>query len=146
MSLTPKTVRKSNKRTAVSTDRARATFIEVLRQSCNVSAAARAAGVDRKTPYNWRDADPAFAEAWKQAEDEAVDGLEQAAWDRAVDGSDRMMEILLKGHRPEKYAKTVIAGDRDNPLTHQHRLDLTDAPDDVLRYLADKTLPGADNR
>lgn len=131
---------------SVRTDRARAMFLDTLRASCNVSAACRAAGIGRASAYQWRDSDAEFARDWKDAEDEAVDGLEQAAWDRAVDGSDRMMEILLKGHRPEKYAKTVIAGDRDNPLTHQHRLDLTDAPDDVLRYLADKTLPGADNR
>ncbi len=52
-----------------------------------------------------------------------------------------MMEILLKGHRPEKYAKTVIAGDRENPLTHEHRVDLSGAPEEVIRYLAGQKLP-----
>ena len=93
--------------TAIATDRARETFLAVLRESCNVSAAARAAQVDRRTPYSWRDADPEFAELWTQAEEEAVDTLEQVAWDRATSTSDRMLEILLKGHRPQKYKDRV---------------------------------------
>ena len=88
------------------TDRARELFLDTLRLSCNVSASARAAGIGRATAYQWRDADPDFAEAWKEAESEAVDSLEQVAWDRATDGqSDRMLEILLKGHRPERYVE-----------------------------------------
>jgi hypothetical protein len=126
----------------VRTDRARERFLETLRLSCNVSAAARAAGIGRATAYQWRESDPEFAAQWKDAEDEAVDNLEQVAWERATDGgSDRMMEILLKGHRPEKYAKTVIAGDRENPLTHEHRVDLSGAPEEVIRYLAGQKLP-----
>lgn len=123
----------------VRTDRARALFIETLRKSCNVSASCRAAGIGRATAYQWKRSEPAFADEWKDAEDDAVDALEQAAWDRAVDGSDRMMEILLKGHRPEKYAKTVISGDPSAPI--HHKVSLADAPSDVLAYMAAKSLP-----
>lgn len=35
--------------------------------------------------------------------------------------------------------KTIIAGDREAPITHEHRVDLTGAPDDVLRYMAGQT-------
>lgn len=87
------------------TDRARATFLEELRKTCNVSHSARLAGVGRRTVYNWREADAQFAAAWDDAEEEAVDALELAARERAIDGSDRMMEILLKAHRPEKYVE-----------------------------------------
>lgn len=38
--------------------------------------------------------------------------------------------------------KTVIAGDKDAPLTHEHKVNLADAPDEVLRYLAGQALPG----
>lgn len=104
------------------TDRARTRFIEVLRESCNVSEAARAAGIGRRTAYEWREKDRAFADDWEDAEEEAADKLEREAWRRAVDGvdkpvihqgvitdtykeySDKMLEILLKGHRPEKFA------------------------------------------
>ncbi|MBU0781005.1 MAG: hypothetical protein KKC72_13305 [Alphaproteobacteria bacterium] len=85
------------------TDRARETFLATLRETCNVSAAARAAKIGRSTAYDWRDADEAFAAAWDDAEEEAVDALEMRARERALDNSDRMMEILLKAHRPDKY-------------------------------------------
>jgi len=103
-------------------DRARTRFIAVLRESCNVSEAARSAGIGRRTAYEWRDADPKFSGEWDEAEQEAIDKLEREAWRRAVEGvdkpvvhqgaitatykeySDKMLEILLKGHRPEKYA------------------------------------------
>ncbi len=102
-------------------DRARERFINVLRETCNVSEAARSAGIGRRTAYEWRDKDPAFAADWEDAEEEAADKLEREAWRRAVEGidkpvvhqgvitatykeySDKMLEILLKGHRPEKF-------------------------------------------
>jgi hypothetical protein len=105
------------------TDRARASFLVVLRETCNVSEAARAAGIGRRTAYEWREKDAKFAEGWDDAEEEAADKLEREAWRRAVEGidkpvvhqgvitatykeySDRMLEILLKGHRPEKYVE-----------------------------------------
>jgi hypothetical protein len=101
------------------TNRARERFIDELRASCNVSAAARAAGIPRRTAYNWRASDPAFAEAWEDAEEEAADDLEQVARDRAKAGSERMLEILLKAHRPEKFVERVrseLSGPGGSPL------------------------------
>jgi hypothetical protein len=90
-----------------------------------VSEACRAAGIGRTTAYEWRDTDPVFAAAWKDAEEDAADKLEREAWRRGVEGtdkpityqgeitgtykeySDRMLEILLKGHRPEKFKDKV---------------------------------------
>lgn len=97
------------KRSANGTDRARETFLEVLRDRCNVSEACRAANIPRRTAYNWRAEDGEFAEAWADAADEAADVLEGVAWDRATNGqSDRMLELLLKAHRPEKYKDRVV--------------------------------------
>lgn len=88
------------------TDRARDRFLKTLAEQCNVSASCRSAGIGRATAYQWRDDDPDFALAWKDAEDDAADRLEQIAWERADAGkSDRMLEILLKGHKPEKYTE-----------------------------------------
>lgn len=85
---------------------AQARFLDILRVSCNTTEACKVAGVARRTVYDWREADPEFAAAWKHAEDEAADSLEQVAWKRATEGgSDRLMEILLKGHRPERYVE-----------------------------------------
>jgi len=110
---------------SVRTDRARETFIETLAQTCNVSEACRASGISRTAAYEWRESDTDFATAWKEAEETAADRLEREAWRRAVDGtdkpvtfqgaitatykeySDRMLEILLKAHRPEKFVERV---------------------------------------
>lgn len=107
----------------VRTDRAREAFLTVLRETCNVSEAARAANIGRTVAYEWRADDPAFAAAWADAEQEAADKLEREAWRRGVEGtdkpvtfqgvitatykeySDRMLEILLKAHRPEKFTE-----------------------------------------
>lgn len=100
--------------------RAREVFLQALRDTCNVSEACREAGISRPTAYAWRE-NAAFAAAWADAEQEAIDSLEREAWRRGRDGvdkpvvhqgvitttfkeySDRMLEILLKAHRPEKY-------------------------------------------
>lgn len=105
----------------VRTDRAREKFLAVLAETCNVSEAARSAGMSRRSAYDWRDADADFASAWDDAEQEAADKLEREAWRRAVEGtekpvtfqgvitatykeySDKMLELLLKAHRGDKF-------------------------------------------
>jgi hypothetical protein len=91
---------------ATSRARAKSKFLAKLEDRANISEAAIAAGVDRKTVYRWRETDEDFAAAWDAAIEAAVDKLESHAWNRATeDNSDRMLEILLKGHRPEKYVE-----------------------------------------
>jgi len=103
--------------------RAREKFIATLRATCNVSEAARTAGIDRATAYRWRDANKEFLGLWLDAEKEAADALEGEAWRRGVEGveepvfhqgkvcghirkySDRMLEILLKGHKPKRFVE-----------------------------------------
>lgn len=130
----------------IRTDRARETFLNVLRATCNVSDAARTAGIGRTTAYEWR-SEPAFAQAWDDAEDEAKDALEREAWRRGVEGcdkpivykgkvtgkfkeySDRMLELLLKAHRPEKYRERV--GEIAGPLRGLAKTKVTHTLDDA---------------
>lgn len=103
----------------VRTDRAREAFLKTLRETCNVSASCRAAMIGRTAAYDWRRDDADFAAAWEEAEEEAVDKLEEVARERAIDGSDRMMEILLKAHRPEKYVERLrseLTGPNGGPI------------------------------
>lgn len=113
-----------------STPRARKRFLERLRETANVTEAARSCNTSRDAAYRWRKVDPEFAAAWDTAVQEAVDSLEREAWRRGVEGydkpviyqgeitgsyreySDRLLETLLKGHRPEKYRdnRTEISG------------------------------------
>lgn len=91
---------------SIRTDRARKAFLDHLAATCNVSEAARVAGFSRRSAYEWRDADADFASAWEDAENQAADMLEQVAYERATSGqSDKMLEILLKAHRPEKFVE-----------------------------------------
>lgn len=100
---------------------ARFIFLEMLAASGNVSEACREASISRQTAYDRRKADPAFAASWSDAIEAASDALEREARRRAIEGtlepvfyqgaecgqvrkySDRLLEILLKAHRPEKF-------------------------------------------
>jgi hypothetical protein len=124
----------AKERRTARTDRAREAFLATLAETCNVSEAARAAKIGRRTAYEWRDDDPSFATAWDQAEQEAADKLEREAWRRAVEGtdkpvtfqgmitatykeySDRMLELLLKAHRPDKF-KERVANEHSGAVT-----------------------------
>ena len=127
--------------------KARETFIEVLRQSCNVTAACRASKIPRSTAYYWRNELPGFAKAWEDAEEEAGDTLEQVAWERATTGnSDRMLEILLKGHRPEKYTDRLRAehtGRNGGPIQHEQVASDADAFTRTIAELAARAAAGS---
>jgi hypothetical protein len=110
-------------RKTIRTDRARASFLAMLAEQCNVSEACRAAGIGRSAAYAWKNDDPAFAAAWSEAEEEAADKLEKVAWERATQGlSDRMLEILLKGHRSKYRDKQAIevSGPDGGPIEHMN--------------------------
>lgn len=110
-------------------------FLQVLAATGNVSAAARAVGRSRATLYGLRQKSADFAARWEHAEAEAVDVLEAEARRRAVDGveeplmgggklmrgddgqmlvvrkyNDRLLEFLLKAHRPDKYRDRPVGG------------------------------------
>ena len=111
----------------------KALFLAALRESPNISQAARTADVDRRTPYKWRDEDTGFAQDWDSALEEAVDTLEQEAHRRAFEGctepvgwhqgvaggtvkrySDTLAIFLLKAHRPERFRDNLhLSGEVD---------------------------------
>lgn len=101
----------------VRTDRAREIFLKTLAATCNVTRSARRAGMSRTAAYDWRDEDEQFAKEWEEAIETAADKLEEVAFRRATTGkSDRMLEILLKGHRPKYRDKQLVGSDPDNPF------------------------------
>ena len=132
----------------------RGAFLAALAQTGNVTAAARAAHVDRTTAYDLRAADPEFAALWRAALDEAADLLEQEARRRAHDGlvrykfdrkgqpllhpttgqpyceleySDTLLIFLLKGARPEKYRERAdlnLAGKDGGPIQSEVKHDV----------------------
>ncbi|WP_051285332.1 hypothetical protein [Nisaea denitrificans] len=106
-------------------------FLKALAETGNVSEAARKARLDRSNAYQIRRQDQAFADAWDDALDMAVDLLEAEARSRAVEGveqprfhqgricgtvrkySDSLLMFLLRAHRPETFREGRDAGSED---------------------------------
>jgi hypothetical protein len=119
-------------------------FFESLAATDNVTLSALAAGYARTSVYEHRESDPEFARQMDEAIEIATDALEEEARRRAKDGvdepqfyqgalvvdkkkkpicvrrySDRLMELLLKAHRPDKFRERVsqeISGPGGRPI------------------------------
>lgn len=101
----------------------RATFLDHLAKTANVSESARLAGMSASALYKHRAKTPTFAEQWDVAIDAALDALEQAVIERAKHGvekpifyggkqigtvrsySDALAMFMLKAKRPEVFAR-----------------------------------------
>lgn len=84
-------------------------FLKSLRSCPNVTAACKAGRVGRQTVYSARKSDPAFAAAWQDALDASVDELEARAFQLALEGDSRLVEFMLRCHRPNPYRETTRA-------------------------------------
>lgn len=100
----------------------KAAFVEAFAEIGVVSYAADVAGIHRTTHWGWLKADSEYAEAFKAAEQHAIDALEVEARRRAVEGveepvgwhkgtaggtvtkySDTLLIFLLKARRPKQF-------------------------------------------
>lgn len=100
-------------------------FLSALADSGNIRQSCEAANVSRTYIYDVRRADPAFAQAWDEAIDDACDLIIAEAHRRAVRGvkvpvyqggklvghkreySDTLLMFLLKAWKPEVYRDPV---------------------------------------
>jgi hypothetical protein len=82
-------------------------FLEALADTGSVSTAASVAGTSRTRVYELRKADPTFASAWQEAEENSVDRLEDEARRRALEG---VPELLVS-------AGKLVRDDEDKPIT-----------------------------
>ena len=93
-------------------------FLDRLRNSGNVRLACKAAGVPRRTVYNWRNKWVSFHDEWDEALEDACDYLEGEAWRRATEGqSDRLLMFLLKAYRKDKFADK-----QEHEVTGDHKV------------------------
>ena len=92
-------------------------FLAQLRETGNVSAAARAAGTCRSRCYEWRQRDRTFAAAWADALEEAADRLEMEAFRRAVTGvgEDRFGDALSDASLARRHALVSMAFNLGGP-------------------------------
>ena len=106
------------------TRRKRTAFLAAFAELGTITHAARAAGVERKSHYNWLK-DPEYAVAFADAQEESIEALESEARRRAVVGnekpvyqggelvgtireySDTLLIFLMKAARPAVYRDRV---------------------------------------
>lgn len=121
-------------------------FLAAFADVGTVVEACEVAGVGRRTAYQARQADEDFALAWADVEEAVTEGLEREAKRRALDGSDRLLEFLLKARRPDRYRENV-------KVEHSGEVKATPAPIDApqrsvsaAQLLADVTSNGNGHR
>lgn len=134
--------------------RRKVAFLRALKDTGNVGSACKLAGIGRTQVYAWYNNDRRFAKLWDSCLEIATDALEAEARRRAIEGvqkpvyqggkkvgtvteySDRMLELLLKAHRPAKYRERVsteISGPNGGPIEH---IDTSAAREDLARRVA----------
>lgn len=84
-------------------------FLEVLADTLNVSEAARAVGMDRSHVYAVKARDPAFAQGWRAAFDDAYDEVEMRLLHDSRDGETRTETVHDVQTNTVKQKKTVHA-------------------------------------
>ena len=89
------------------TDKREQEFLRWLREGHTVTYACDKLDINHSTAYKHRSEDDEFRQAWEEAREAGADKLEDVALDRAFQGSDRLLEFLLKGAKPEKYKDRV---------------------------------------
>jgi hypothetical protein len=114
-------------RNPVIRQRHRDRFLDALAHGLSPTCAARVAGIGRSTLYEDRRKDQQFATAWVDAAQQGIDRLEDEAYRRAMAGSDALLMFLLRGRRPEVYARRTIEPppvqlSETKPLTYEEAL------------------------
>lgn len=117
-------------------------FCEVLKKTGIITLAAQSVAISTRKVYHARKEDEWFAERFRDAMEHATDRLEREARRRAFKGtlrpiyqggirvgyerqySDRLMELLLRAHRPEKFApNSHVQIDQSGEVVHTHRVE-----------------------
>jgi hypothetical protein len=142
-------------------------FLEYLAETGNVSRSTRLVGTSPARLYALRNNDPAFRQAWDEAEQVAADRLEEEAWRRAVEGfdepvvsggklvrdedgnavmvrrySDVLLIRLLQAHRPQKFDRRLpAASPRPGGLSADVRAMLLTKLAQLAQHVADQQPP-----
>ncbi len=116
-------------------------FLKALATGASVYKAAVAAGVGRRTVYEWREGDDEFATLWDEAVECGTDLFEDEAKRRGVDGvdepvyykgeicghitkySDALLDKQLRARRKEKYSDRLEQAYSGNlSVGHTHKV------------------------
>lgn len=120
---------RTRKKAPLWTQDKRSRFLQRLAETANITEAARAVKMTRASAYAFRRKSEAFARAWDQAMQQALDELETVLLERAIHGVDKpvyyggkacgtvrhysegLAMFILKARRPDVYGR--IAAERE---------------------------------
>lgn len=123
-------------------DAEKARALVQFRELGTVKAACEAAGIGRRTWYDWLEADPEFASLVMAANEDVTDELEAEAIKRAKakDGSDTLLTFLLRARRPQLYREKqvieVVSPDVQDRLQRQADAIMAICPPETAQQLA----------
>lgn len=100
------------------TRQSRKQFLTVLAETSNVSASARAAGMNRHSAYALKERDAEFAKSWKAALEQGYAELETHLMRHAIEGTVRTEKVIDGETRKVKQIRVV----HSYPLTVAVRL------------------------
>ena len=93
-----------NKKEQERTTRKKKAFLEVyFKNVCNISATCEKIGIDRKTFYNWKEADPEFRRAVEDAENQLIDLAETQLFKNIRAGKETSLFFFLVNRKPERW-------------------------------------------
>lgn len=91
-------------------------FLAELGERGSVYHAAKAAGVGRRTVYNWREDDGDFAKAWDDAIEDCVDMVEESLFQRAKKQDTVAAIFFLKNNRAKYRERVEHTGPDGGPI------------------------------
>jgi hypothetical protein len=118
----------------------RPAFLTALERTGNVAASCHASGTSRQNAYKAKRTDRAFALAWEDALEIAVELLEAEARRRAMSVSDTLLIFLLKAHKPGMYREKMdlrFYSAEATKIADEYDLDPADVLEEAQRMLKD---------
>lgn len=97
-------------------------FLEAYEKFGRIDYASSAAGIGCRTHYYWMAHDPSYPPRFKESEAIGLQALRDEAKKRAFEGSDRLIEFLLKGLDPATFGdrmKAELTGANGGPIQVQ---------------------------
>jgi hypothetical protein len=87
----------------------RESYLAFLRQGLRPMAAARSVGIDPWAVRNYRRRDPVFAAEYDDALEEALEQVEDAAYQMAIAGNTALIQFILTNRAPTRWKREPYA-------------------------------------
>lgn len=111
-------------------------FLAALAETGMVTRAAKAVDITRETAYSWREDDPEFALAWERAKKIGMVALEDEAYRRAHEGTDKpVFHLGMQCGTVREYSDTLaifLLKAHDPKYRDNSRVELANPPGETF--------------